>query len=95
MLAEARRLQGHTQAQAAEAIGVSAPTISRWESGEDAPHSRHVAAIAGYVDAPEAKVLGAIHRQLTVESSDERLEAAISELRGELAELREIVRKLS
>jgi DNA-binding XRE family transcriptional regulator len=38
--ARTRRAAGLSQAELAQAVGVSAPAISRWESGKRQPHGR-------------------------------------------------------
>lgn len=61
-----RKRDGITQAQAANRIGVSVTTISRWEAGEVVPRQQQMAAIrkatkgaVGAVDfAKQADLLG-------------------------------------
>ena len=44
--AEVRKARGMSQAEAAERIGVSVPTIRRWEYGRSEPDAMYVAEMA-------------------------------------------------
>ena len=48
---QARARRGHTQEQAAREIGVTIPTLSRWENGHRVPRGLSVKAILRYVAA--------------------------------------------
>lgn len=54
VLERARR--GHTQAQAAEAMGISRQTVSAWESGTP-PSIRHVRGVAAYLGVTPDELL--------------------------------------
>ncbi len=45
-LRQRRRLAGWTQAALADALGVGISSVSRWESGENAPTAKQAVAIA-------------------------------------------------
>lgn len=47
----ARARRGHTQAEAAAAVGRSLRTWKSWESGESMPSAKHLRALADYTGA--------------------------------------------
>jgi len=57
-LAQARRLRGYTQDDAAAALGVRRPMISYWESGARVPSDRQLAALARLYRVGVAVLLG-------------------------------------
>lgn len=89
LIRETRAHRGHTQAAAAESVGVSAPTISRWESAQDVPQFKVVPALAEYLGLTEAQVLTSIHEQISADSREAALREEISLLREEVAQLRD------
>lgn len=58
-LIQSRRLsRGLTQRQLAAALGVSAITILRWESGASAPYPKHYPTIMSALDITAAEIDG-------------------------------------
>ena len=62
----ARIERGHSQTEAALALGVSREAVSQWESGSNSPSDRRWATIADYIGVDWRRVeelVAAAHRQ--------------------------------
>ena len=73
LLKQRRRALGHNQAAAGEVLGVTGPTVSRWETGQATPESDQIDALVAYLGTSEPVVLTAIHQQASASEQDERV----------------------
>jgi transcriptional regulator with XRE-family HTH domain len=76
------------QADAAEQLGVTATTFSRWIRGRDAPQSARLDAVIQWLDLPAGEVLSAIYASTPESAAIDRLAGVLSELSAAQTELR-------
>ena len=55
-LVDARKSQGLTQRELAQAVGVSQATVSRWEKGARLPRLWHALAMCQVLGVPESEI---------------------------------------
>lgn len=60
MLREARARSGESQAQVADALGVTQPCIHKWETGESLPRLKKVRSIADVYGVSHKKLRAAV-----------------------------------
>lgn len=88
MIKARRAVLGHTQGEAAAALGVTQSTVSSWENG-DVPNDRFVETLTLYLDVPSSDVVLACYetRKRKIITEEDGLRA-LRDLHDELADLR-------
>lgn len=93
LLRSRRKELKHNQIDAGRALGVSGPTVSRWETGQDTPGNDQIDALANYLGKSVPVVLAAVHAQATSADSDERIFTMLAEVLAEVSELRQLIER--
>lgn len=79
------------QKVAAEQVGVTQATWSRWETGDDLPRSDKIGALAAWLGKDPAEVLTALYAGSQTSDLEARLMQQVEELSIEVARLRDLV----
>ena len=95
-LRELRKEQGITQEQFAEKLGVSARTISRWETGSNMPDISLLSDIADYYDVSIPEIIAGERKSDEMNEEVKKVADAMSDYAGEeKAKLVKSIRNLS
>ena len=95
-LRELRKEQGITQEQFAEKLGVSARTISRWETGNNMPDISLLSEIADYYDVGIPEIIAGERKSDEMNEEVKEVADAMSDYAGEeKAKLVKSIRNLS
>ena len=95
-LRELRKEQGFTQEQFAEKLGVSARTVSRWETGSNMPDISLLPDIADYYDVGISEIIAGERKSDEMNEEVKEVAAAMSDYAGEeKAKLVKSIRNLS